>query len=196
MLRRDTRGAALVEFAIVAPVMCLLLMGGFDVGHTLYMKATLQGVVQKTARDSSLESGTSAATRTLLDDKVRKQVKALADNADVVISRRFYRTFAEAAAARAETWTDTNGNRTCDAGEPYQDDNANSTWDADGGNAGQGGAKDRTVYTVTVTYPHMFPLYKFIGAGSDVKVVASTVLENQPYADQASYTAPVVRNCT
>ena len=52
-LRGDRRGVTVIEFAIVAPVMCLFLVAAFDVAHQLYLTATLQGIVQKTARDSS-----------------------------------------------------------------------------------------------------------------------------------------------
>lgn len=194
-LRRDESGATVVEFAMVAPVLGLVLLGAFDVAHTLYTRAALQGVVQKTARDSTLESGSDATTQAALDNKVKAQAKALANNATITISRRFYRTFSEAAAARAETWTDTNSNGTCDAGEPYEDANRNNTWDRDGGNAGQGGAKDATLYTVTATYPRIFPLYNLVGGSRTTTITASTVLRNQPYGDQGSYGTMEVRNC-
>lgn len=194
-LRRDEAGATVVEFAMVAPVLGLVLLGAFDVAHTLYTRAALQGVVQKTARDSTLESGSDAATQATLDEKVRKQAKALANNATITITRRYYRTFSEAAAARAEVWTDTNSNGRCDAGEPYEDANRNNVWDRDGGNAGQGGAKDATLYTVSATYPRIFPLYNLVGGSRTTTITASTVLRNQPYGDQGSYGAMQVRNC-
>ncbi|MES2338573.1 MAG: TadE/TadG family type IV pilus assembly protein [Pseudomonadota bacterium] len=194
-LRRDQRGATIIEFAIVAPVMCLLLLGAFDFSHSLYTRGVLQGIVQKTARDSTLEASNSADTQQELDDRVRKQASALYNTADIKITRRFYRTFSEAAAAKAEAYTDTNGNGKCDANEPYEDANLNSTWDKDGGNAGQGGAKDATLYTVTMTYPRLMPLMGFLGDGATSTATAQTVLRNQPYGDQGSYGAPVVRNC-
>ncbi|TPG54524.1 TadE/TadG family type IV pilus assembly protein [Sphingomonas glacialis] len=194
-LYRDTRGAALIEFAIVAPVLCLLLIGGFDIAHTLYTRAILQGIVQKVARDASLETGTDAQVSAALDARVTAQVSALTKNPQIVFTRRFYRTFSLAAAAQAESYTDTNKNGTCDAGEPYVDANNNTVWDSDGGDAGQGGAKDRTLYTVTVAYPHMFPLWRFLGTSSTTNLVATTILQNQPYSDQASYAAATVRNC-
>lgn len=195
-LARDEKGATIVEFAMVAPVMGLLLLGAFDVAHTLYMRSTLQGIVQKTARDSALESGTAADQQTLLDDKVKNQIRALANNLTVSITRRYYRSFSQAAAAQPEAWTDNNHNSTCDAGEPYQDDNGNNTWDKDGADAGQGGAKDAVLYTVTVTYPRFFPVQNIVGGSNTTKITASTVLKNQPYGDQGSYDTPVVRNCT
>lgn len=194
-LRRDERGATIIEFAIVAPVMCAFLLGAFDVAHTLYTRAVLQGVVQKVARDSSLETGATADQQAKLDEKVTKQAKALVNNSSIAITRRYYRSFADAAAAKPEPFTDANDNGQCDAGEPYEDQNANSVWDADGGNSGQGGAKDATVYTVELSYPRMFPAMKLIGGSSTTTVTTTTVLRNQPYDNQQSYGAVKVRNC-
>lgn len=194
-LRRDERGATIVEFGFVAPALCLVLVGSFDTGHSLYMRAVLQGIVQKVARDSALETNTTTDQQTALDDKVRASVRAVANNSTITFTRRFYRTFSKAAAAQAEAWTDTDHNGTCNNNEPFQDDNLNGTWDSDGGNSGQGGAKDKTLYTVNVSYPRFFPLWKFIGGSNTTRISASTVLANQPYNDQGSYGTPTVGHC-
>lgn len=193
----DTRGATIIEFAIVAPVLALFMLGAFDTAHGLYMRGVLQGIVQKTARDSGLEASTDIAAQAAIDSKVATQVRALAANAKLVFSRRFYRTFSDVASARAEVWTqDTNGNGVCDAGEPFTDTNNNGVRDLDGGDSGQGGAADRTLYTVTVSYPRMFPLYNMIGISRNTTLQAKTVLENQPYTDQGKYAPPTIGHCT
>lgn len=194
-LARDESGVTVVEFAMVAPVLGLVLLGAFDIAHTLYARAALQGIVQKAARDSTLETSADTTVQATLDNKVKNQVRALSNNATITVTRRYYRTFTDAAVARAEAWTDTNANGTCDSGEPYEDANNNSNWDKDGGNEGQGGAKDATLYTVTMTYPRFFPIYRMVGGSNTTKLTASTVLRNQPYSDQNSYAAPQVRNC-
>lgn len=195
-LIRDEGGATIVEFGLTAPVFMLMLIGVFDVGHDLYMRSTLQGIMQKAARDSTLESALDANATSAIDTKVRTQVLALVNGATVSFTRRFYRTFADAAAAQPENWTDTDGDGRCDNGEPYEDENANLVWDADGGNAGLGGAKDKVVYTATVSYPALLPVWRFVGGTNTKTVTATTVLANQPYGDQGSYAAPVVRNCS
>lgn len=198
ILLASERGTAATEFGLIAPVFMLLLMGSADIAHTLYLQSVLQGTIQKAARDSSLESGTATATQTTIDTNIRNAVKDLNTSlldSDIAITRRYYKTFSTAAAAQAETWTDTNANGICDNGEPYTDANNNSVWDKDGGNAGQGGARDITVYDVTVTYPHMFPLWKFLGRSSISTVKATTVLANQPYGAQTQYAAATARNC-
>lgn len=195
-LLQDTRGATIVEFGIIAPVLSLLLVGALDIAHTLYMKAALEGAVQKAARDSALESGIARNSDGAIDAKIEKQVHELNKVATFKATRRFYRTFSDAAAARAETFTDTNGDRICNNDEPYLDVNNNNRWDKDGGDEGQGGAKDRVLYTVSIEYPRMTPLAGWIGFSPIVKQQASAVLANQPYADQARYDPPTWRNCT
>lgn len=190
----DTRGAYLVEFAIVMPVFVVLTMGALDVGHTLYTRAVLQGTVQKAARDSAIETGSIAANQAVIDAKVTDTVKELNKNATVTISRRFYKTFSKARAAQSETYTDNNSNGRCD-GEPYVDANRNGVYDADGGDGGQGGAKDITIYSVTMSYPRMFPTNALLGMSPTVTLNATTVLANQPYADQSTYGAPLAGTC-
>jgi Flp pilus assembly protein TadG len=190
----DRSGIALVEFALVAPVLCLFLVGAFDIAHTLYMSAVVRGIVQKTGRDSGLEDAT-VARQALLDATVTQQVRELYNTATVTFRRRSFTTYTQAAAKVPEVWTDTNRNGTCDAGEPYVDANNSGRWEDDGGVSGQGGAKDRVIYTVTVTYPALLPLSKFIGASATRVVTATTILQNQPYSDQQVVVGTTVRNC-
>lgn len=196
-------GATLTEFGLISPALFVLLFGGFDVGHTLYMKSVLEGAVQKAARDASLESaaGTSTTVRDAIDTKVRNQLLPLNSNATITVSRRFYRTFSDAAAAQAEDFTDspsgTFANGVCDNGETFEDINNNGVWDADGGDSiNRAGARDNVVYTVNVQYPRLFPLHAFIDVPDTTNLSASTVLANQPYGDQESYDAPTTGTCT
>ena len=192
-LFRDRRGVTIVEFGLVVPVFLTLLLGSLDLGHNLYMQSVLQGVVQKVARDATLENQSTAA----LETQVRQRVQTLASNATVTLVPRYFKNYTKAAQATAEPFTDTNSNGRCDANEPYTDMNFNSAWDADGGNSTQGGAKDTVVLTATASYPRLFPIFKFIGIGSTVNLKATTVLVNQPYGDQAQYASnPPTRNCT
>lgn len=196
-LFRDETGIAAVEFGITASAFFALLMGGFDVGHTLYMQTVLQGTVQKAARDLTLSSGTEAARQLAVDTHVRDSVRRLnasiPDN-DIKITRDFYANFATAQAAQPE---DANQDGVCSPGEVWVDRNFNNVYDSKGGSSGQGGAKDVVVYSVTVSYPRLFPVARLIGMSETVKLNATTVLANQPYGDQANRSGTLTpRNCT
>lgn len=197
-------GATLLEFAFIAPMLCLLLIGAFDAGHTLYMQSVVQGAVQNAARSGTLESasGADSTPRDSIDQVVKNQILPLNKSAKIDISRRFYRTFSDAAAAKAEEFTDTSDPASpyhdgkCNNGEPFVDANNNGRFDRDGADsADHAGARDNIVYTVTVSYPRMFPLHRFIGGSSTTTVSASTVLANQPYGDQDTYSAPTTGHC-
>lgn len=188
----DTRGATLVEFAIVAPVMLLMLMGFFDLAHQAYAKSVLSGVVQKAGRDATLESGPGAAAA--LDAEVSSQIRRVAgDNATVTPSRASYRDFRGIGTPEQFTDAGSPGNNRYDAGECFVDTNGNGIWDADIGRSGQGGAQDAVLYKVTVSYPRLFPMAGMLGWSANQQIVASTVLRNQPYADQVT---PAVVGCT
>lgn len=72
----DARGATIVEFAIVAPILVVMLMFLFDTGYYLYARAILGGEVQAAGRASALETATDT-NRVLLDTSVENAVKRL-----------------------------------------------------------------------------------------------------------------------
>lgn len=180
-LRDDRRGAVLVEFAILTPVMLVMLMGLGDMLYQVYTQSILNGELQKAARDSGIEGGaTNTAT---IDAKVQTMVKKIAPGATFTSTRKSYDTFSEVA---PEPFTDSNGNGVRDPGECFTDENGNGTWDQDPGAAGQGGASAVTVYTMTATYPRLFPVAGLLGWPTTQTVSATTLLKNQPYATQTT----------
>lgn len=200
-LYADQNGIAAVEFGLIGGVFMMLLMGGFDLGHTIYVKTTLEGVMQDASRSSALQSGSVAAQQAALDTSVRSQVQNLNKSANVTFSRRFYKTFTAANNRRHENDINSsvaakNNDGICETGaETYLDANNNNVYDTDGGNQGQGGAQDAVIYTATVTYPRLFPLAGLIGLESTVTVKAATVMQNQPYSAQSTYGPATVRSC-
>ncbi|MBY0520719.1 MAG: pilus assembly protein [Sphingomonas sp.] len=169
--------------------MLALFMGLGDVLYQAYLQSILNGAVQKAGRDSGIEGG-DAKTSTI-DAKVQTSVRQLAKSATFTSTRKSYDTFTEVA---PEPFVDTNGNGVRDPGECFTDQNANGVWDADPGASGQGGANAVTLYTMSVTYPRLFPIMGYFGVGSTQTISASTLLKNQPYSTQQTTTAVTV--CT
>jgi Flp pilus assembly protein TadG len=189
-LVRDNRGAAAIEFAVVAPVLLLLMMGMFDLGYNIYTDAQLEGSVQEAARASTIEGAEPRAAT--IDARVTTAVHHIAPQATIVFDRKAYASFSDV--SQPEDFTDTDGNGACNAGEPFEDVNGNGTWDTDRGMNGQGGARDATLYTVQITYPRPFPVARLIGQSGTFSLTAKTVLRNQPYNLQAQ--TIVTANCT
>lgn len=179
-LWRDRQGAALVEFALVAPILLLMLLGMFDMGYNYYVQSQLQGAIQKAARDSGIEG--AHARMAGIDDRVAEAVRALVPDAEVEFSRKSYASFTDV--ARPEDFSDIDGNGVCSGGEPFEDVNGNGIWDEDRGAEGQGGARDAVLYIVTVTYRRRFGVTAFVGLPETFTTQATTVLRNQPYGEQ------------
>jgi Flp pilus assembly protein TadG len=180
LLACDTGGMAVTEFGVIAPVFLMLLLGIYDIGHEIYVQSVLQGAVQAAPRDAGLESG--AADRAAIDAFVEKQVGPIAPGASYTFSRSNYSTFSDV--GRPEDFVDANNNGQYDNGECFIDENGNGQWDDDVGAAGLGGADDVVLYTVTVSYPRLFPLWALIGLNRDTTASAKTTLRNQPFGNQ------------
>jgi Flp pilus assembly protein TadG len=188
-IRSDQRGVTAVEFALVAPVLLMMVFGIFDIGHNMYTASMLQGAIQQAARKATIE-GSDEAT---LDAVVTQAVHSVSPYATLEFHRTAYTSFADV--ARPEDFTDLDGDGVCNNGEAYEDANANGTWDTDRGVEGQGGARDAVLYSVTITYRRLFPVAQFIpGQTADLTLEAQTVLRNQPFGLQDASTPPV-GNC-
>ena len=178
-LGADERGVTIIEFAVVAPVMFLMIMGLGELSYESAVQAVLDGAMDKAGRDSTIQG----ANGTNIDTLVMNQVRTFAPGATGVSTRKSYSSFSN---IQPEPFTDTNRNGVRDPGECFTDVNANATWDADPGNTGQGGASDATVYTMTLTYRRVFPLFRMIGWPATRTIAATTMLKNQPYATQTN----------
>lgn len=184
----DRHGATVIEFAILAPVLILLLMGIGDLLYRPYVQAILEGAVQKAGRDSTLEN--NATDQSAIDDEVKAAVGMIAKNATFTASRENYAAFA---LIKPEPIYDSNGNGVLDRQECFDDINGNGVHDDNPARTGQGGADDVTRYTMRVVYPRPFPVMALLGWSPTQEIEASTLLKNQPYKRQT--TMAVQRVC-
>lgn len=179
-LARDEGGATLVEFAMIAPVFFMALIGMFDICYNIYAASMVQGAIQKAARDSTIES--AYLSQEEIDSRVTTAVQDVVPTAELTFERSAYTSFSDI--GRPEDFTDSNDDGLCNDGEPFEDVNGNAQWDTDRGSAGFGGARDAVLYTVTVSYDRQFPLYRMVKIPKRVTTQATTVLRNQPFSMQ------------
>jgi len=90
-LARSEEGATVVEFALVAPVFLMMVMGLFDMGYNMYTDQMLNGAIQQAARNSALESGAGAVAA--LDNNVSQAVGAIAYGATMTFERKSFSSF-------------------------------------------------------------------------------------------------------
>jgi hypothetical protein len=177
----DSSGVTLVEFAFVGPVLILMIMGIFDMAHTQYTSAMINGAMQKAGRDMTLENAGSRQAD--VDGRVREQVLQVVPNgATVEFERLSHFDFTDI--GEAEEFTDENNDGICNNNEVFADANGNGQWDPDRGRSGIGGARDAVLYTAVVKYPRMFPMFELAGLPEEITLRATTVLRNQPFDEQ------------
>jgi len=189
---RDASGATLTEFAFVAPVFIVMLMGLFDMTHSIYTTSLVNGAIQSAARNMTIEGASLREAQ--IDERVRAQVAAVVpNNATITLQKLSYADFSDV--GKPEEYTDMNANGTCDNNEPYVESNGTAGWQANRGSSGIGGARDVVLYKVSVSYPRLFPIHGFTGMSNTVKIEGATVLRNQPFDEQNRNTTPGLK-CT
>jgi len=183
---RDLRGVAAVEFAIMAPVLILVVAGTMEVSMVLAVSSLLEGGLRDAARYGITGFVPSGTTR-------EEQIKAiigdatigLVDMSNANIQTLIYPSFGDI--GQPEPYDDQNSNGAYDVGEPYTDINSNGQWDPDMGAAGLGGPGEIVLYKITYDLALMTPLLGNIMGGSDGKVTlrASIAVRNEPYPETA-----------
>lgn len=185
-LAADQNGIAAIEFALIAPIFLLLIFGLFDLAHMANAKSVFEGVVQRAARASSLETADTSVIDTMVFNNLKPLMPGI-QRSDMTTKRMSYYDFADI--KRPETIDDKNTNGKCDTGETYFDENRNNQWDADVGVSGNGGAGDVVIYTVEVTYKPPIRIPVLPSAWASRKLMATAVKKNQPYANQPPYSS-------
>jgi Flp pilus assembly pilin Flp len=195
--RTDQDGTSVMEFGLIAPVAVMMMLGTMDIGHTYYVRSVLDGAMQNVARDSSLEGATTEVQQNAMNKRIEDTVHAISPSAEIKPQRRYYKTFSDAAAARAEEFTDTatDLDGLCNNGEPYIDANNNGEFDEDGGDEGQGGAQDVVVIKYRVRFDRLFPMGALVGLPNNVTIYSNSILANQPYGEQSSYGVATTGYC-
>ena len=146
-LIRDSRGAAAVQFAVLAPALLLLVIGSFEVAILLFVSGTMELAVLAASRagiTGFTEEGESREER--IRGVILDRTHGFVDMDQTTIRTMVYESFDQI--GQPEPFTDTNGNDVLDAGEEFDDVNGNGEWDDDMGAAGLGGPGDIVLYDI------------------------------------------------
>jgi hypothetical protein len=145
----DTSGGAVVEFALLAPILVLLLVASFELAIMLLVGSSLEAAVLSASRYGI--TGAAGSGGVSREDRIRaiigERTFGLVDLGGTSIETLVYPSFGDI--GRPERFTDANGNGSRDPGEPYTDTNGNGEWDEDMGRAGSGDACEIVLYVVS-----------------------------------------------
>lgn len=181
-LRRDARGATIVEFGLILVPLCVILLGTLDLGYTSYLNSVVQGTLHEASREATLGNKRGDEIDALVKSRLSKLVHAQY----VTITKKSYAEFGRIAQPE-KLKKDVNKNGQYDApdGDCYEDFNDDGYFN-DGTAAGAatiGGAEQVLFYEVSVNMPHITPIGKFLGWSGMNQVKSNTVIRNQPYAN-------------
>ncbi len=181
-LKRANDGVAAVEFAMIAPVLLLMIFGILELSMMAYATSVIEGATSTSSRLAKTGFTDGAQSR---EDMIFKMIKdhssLLVDVSKIEITAKSYGSFTNI--GKPEPFTDVNGNSVWDIGEPFSDVNGNGQWDFDMGVAGLGGANDIVLYRVTYPWQVITPIMnKLLGDASGVYTITSSVIvKNEPY---------------
>jgi len=172
-LLHGQRGATATEFALVSPILLLLMLAMLDLGFKQYMASQLQGSLDQAARTVTV-GGVSASA---VSDFVSTRIHQIVPGATVTVTTKNYDDFASVGKPEPIT-TDTAPIGTYNTGDCFLDENGNGVWDSDSGGSGAGGSDDIVYYTAVATYPALLPLGRLLGWPSTVTVQGSMMMRN------------------
>jgi hypothetical protein len=143
----DDGGNAAVEFALLAPVLILMVTASFEIAILLFVGGTVESAVLAASRygiTGFTEEGVSREERirAIIADRTLGFVAAEAADIRTLV----YPSFDQI--GRPEPFTDANRNGARDPGEGFTDTNGNGQWDDDMGREGSGGPGDIVLYEI------------------------------------------------
>lgn len=184
---RDVRGVAAIEFAILAPVMIMMITCTIEAAHLLTVRISLEGAVAEAAREASVKLDLSEDER---DEAMRQYILQrmvafpLHEDRTVEIATTVYRTFGS---THPEGYTDANGNGHYDPpsgsvpGETFNDRNGNGVRDLAVPVEGKmGGPGDVVSYTARFPAALYFRFLDDVFGSDGFPLSASTVVRNEP----------------
>lgn len=172
-------GQAMVEFALIAPILLGLLCGILEFSGILFAQTLLEGGAREASRYGITGSTVEGIGR---DAKILQIVEdntfGIIDTDELNVETLVYETFADV--GQPEPFSDTNGNGAFDAGEDFDDINGNGIRDEDMGVAGLGGPGDIVVYRLSYDWEIMIPVFQPF-FGDDITLDASIAVRNEPF---------------
>lgn len=183
-LSADTRGVTAVEFAILSPVLMLMLIGILEFALVFFSQQVMENVSYNVSRLGKTGFvDTDMTQEQTIRAMLAERLEGLIDIDTVGIQTTTYGQFSDIDAN--EPFIDANENGVRDDGENYTDLNGNGQYDGALAVTGYGQSGQITVYQITVPWRVFTPvLSHMIGDGNGNIVLESrVVVRNEPYSE-------------
>lgn len=183
---RARDGAAATEFALVAPILALTMVGVVEVGAAMFVGALMEGAVREGSRYGITGQG-GAGRLQAIRDIIEDTTIGMVDISVADITTKTYNRFEDIGSA--EPYTDDNpANGVWDVGEAYADVNGNGEWDDDQGKEGVGDPGEIVLYEITYDAPLLTGMItSHFGYGGIINLTSTIAVRNEPYNDEVGY---------
>lgn len=178
-LRRCEEGSTIVEFAIVAPVLLMMIAGAVELGYMAMVRSSLEGATIAAARQAltgACPEEREGRMRTFITERLAAYRTATTE--PEILIRNYGERMSDV--GTMEPFEDENGNGEFDLGEKYDDVNADGKW-GDRGTVGDlGGPGDVVYYEANLAISPLFPFLKWVAPGDPFHMHSATVVRNEP----------------
>lgn len=178
-LTQCSRGVTTVEFAFIAPIAILIMMGVIEFSLIMFTMSVMESATSNTSRMGKTGYSAPGVTRQQqIINNITSRTAGLLNPALIIITTTVYPSFDKV--GDPEPYVDSNNNGVYNAGEAFTDSNGNGQWDSDMGSAGLGNGGDVVVYTVTYPWHISTPLVAAI-TGQPFNITVRSVVKNEPF---------------
>lgn len=181
-LMRDIRATAAVEFALILPILAMLIIGTIEVSMIFFVTHIMESAAFSASRTGKTGYVQSGMTReATIMAAITQRAGPFIDISKVVMDTKTYTSFSQI--GQPEPFIDADGNGQWDEGENYTDVNHNDQYDLDRGTEGTGSAGDIVVYTISYPWKLFTPMMgDLMGHDGTFTVSSRIVVKNEPYA--------------
>jgi len=179
-ITRNGDGVSVIEFAIIAPVLFLFLIGFIEFAMIAFTNSVLEGATSIGSRIGRTGYNGGMAREDYIRNEIQRLSGGYLDISRLEINILAYDTFDHV--GDEEDYVDANGNGMRDPGESYTDTNGNGQWDADRGIAGPGDRNAVVLYKVSYPWEIFTPVMSsIIGDQGIINLTAIATVRNERF---------------
>jgi hypothetical protein len=174
----DQRGSAAIQFALIMPLLLLLIIGSFEYAVVMFVSGTVESAVLAASRYGATgfeEGGGSRMDR--IRAMITEKTLGIVNGTNADIDTFVFPSFS--AIQAPEPFTDLDADGRWDPGEPFVDLNGNGSRDAGSGTPGPGAACEVVLYVVTYQTQSITGLLR--AAMGRITHHASVAVRNEPF---------------
>lgn len=184
-LFKAQQGIAAMEFALLAPVITVMMFGFLELAWVMSARSALESSTMRAARRIAASDCPAERQQIMINTIVQgmRHVRSVNDEPPRIEAKSYAGSFGDV--GEPEPWVegaDTKNGR-YDLGETYTDVNGNEQWDPDMGTSGSvGGANQVVSYTAKFKVKPIVPWFaeRFGDRSGEYPIQASTVIRNEP----------------